>query len=178
MIELERVSEVLRLEGPHVGKPVLELLLGEGSVYNSADDLVKEVYLSPGIGSHVLVKGEATTQVGMGEIVKNLYQLGFFIEMESRGDRRLVSWFNAVRCWIVDFVDEGLTDYNQLRKSDSIRINVGRIEDIEMALPFLNSQYDDLDCGTYMKLLTKDQDLFFKSFNLVKRFRGMRLFSA
>lgn len=176
MIEVSSMRESIRMEGPNIGCPVFEVILGRGEAFVSAVDLIKEVMLGPSSNSYLLFKGNETTQVGMGEVAKSLYQLGYTLEMETSGSRSLVSWFNAVRCWVVDYIEGGLTDYFSLRKSDALRFHIADNIDLERTLKFLNLSHEDLLCQTYIKLdVEADDALFRKVYNLAKHFKSLRL---
>jgi len=178
LLEVEKIRRVVRQEGPNVGVPMTQVLLGTGSEYAQPQDLLEEVY-HVAQTAWVLISGEAPTQVGIGSLTKGLHQLSLKTEVEMSGRRKDPGWFNQVRRWVVDYVVDATFNYKVLRTQDSIRHIVTTHEDVEVALEGFN-YWDSQTSASQYVLLTRldDKDLYRKCFNLVSKFDRARLFTS
>lgn len=141
MILVNKITEGIRLEGVNYGLPMTFILLGDGFPYDSAEDLVREVLLKSR-NRWVCLKGEGTTMVGMGAVMKGIAAIGIQIEVECSGSMKDPGYLHTVDRWIVDYVENNLFNYSALRPQDMVRFfveDVGDLGEVEEGLERLKT---------------------------------------
>ena len=172
MITVEKISEGIRKEGLNFGMPMAFIKLGEGTLYSSVDELVREVLMKTRC-KWVCLLGESTTQVGMGTLAKGLSSLGLYTEVEVSGSVRDPGWLHVVDRWVVDYAENSLFNYNALRSSDMVRFTIKDRGDLSL----MKSGFEELKLfsGTkYVKVESKE--VFDEVFQFARKYERSRIY--
>jgi len=137
-IEVNKVYEDVRKEGPNQGVITTFIRLGTGRSYTTLEELVTDLY--PNIKtSWICFCGEDTTRIGIGELVKALKSMHWSVEIIYDGKYRDPGWFNSVDLWTVDYVPDSKFAIARLRPKDCLRFKVPDIVRPERLIDSMNS---------------------------------------
>lgn len=137
MLTVAKIWEGIRDEGVNCGRPTCFIELGAGTPY-VPEELAREM-VSKTRCRCICIKGENTTQVGMGALVKALIGIGHEVEVESDGTVVTPGWAHQVSRWLVDYAEDTSFSYGALRGQDAVRFRVNTTEDLELLDRGLNT---------------------------------------
>lgn len=172
MIVVNKIWEGLRQEGLNYGLPTTFLELGEGVPYSTTEELVK-VLITNTKCKWICIRGEGTTQVGMGTLIRGLSSIGVYTEIEIDGSVRDPGWLHSVDRWIVDYQPQLVFNIGSLRSQDMIRYTVNCRED----LPVVELAFEKQKAFTGTKYVkTSDKELLKVCFDFVRKYERGRLY--
>ena len=172
MIIVNKIWEGVRQEGLNYGLPTTFLELGDGVPYSTTEELVKTLMTNTKC-KWICIRGESTTQVGMGTLVRGLAAVGLYVEIECKGDIKDPGWLNAVDRWVVDYMDTPHFNMGALRSKDMIRYTVNTKEELpKVEVAF--AQHKGFTGTKYIK--SGDKELIKACFEFVRKWERGRLY--